>query len=101
VPILFRKSKTFGPVRLNVSKTGVSVTWYPLWPLTRAWSWNSRQRRQRVDLPGPFSWQSRARRKGARRLSGLDRAVVTLMVLAGVAGLGWWGVAWVLGRLGT
>jgi hypothetical protein len=62
MPILFRKSWRLGPrfahVRFNASKTGVSRT-YKVGP----WSWNSRSRRQRVDLPGPFSWQGRTARR--------------------------------------
>jgi hypothetical protein len=51
--LLFRKAIRLGPVRLNLSKSGVS------WSLRLGpWSWNSRSRRQRVDLPGPFSWRS-------------------------------------------
>ena len=52
--LLFRKSIGFGPVRLNLSKSGVSWT-FRLGP----WSWNSRTRRPRVDLPGPFSWRGK------------------------------------------
>lgn len=58
--ILFRKSIPLGPLRLNFSKSGVS------WSLHLGpWSWNSRTRAQRVDLPGPFSW--RGRRGGGPR----------------------------------
>jgi hypothetical protein len=56
--LIFRKSKRFGlpwlNARLNVSRTGVSWT-FQLGP----YSWNTRSRRHRVDLPGPLSWTSR------------------------------------------
>jgi hypothetical protein len=59
--ILFRKSKRFGTsrfhVRLNMSKAGAS------WTLkVGPWSWNTRSRRHRVDLPGPFAWQQSKKR---------------------------------------
>lgn len=56
--ILFRKAFRIGPrwlhIKLNLSKTGAS------WSLVAGpYSWNTRSRRHRVDLPGPFAWQSR------------------------------------------
>lgn len=58
MPLLFRKRISFGPLALNLSRSGVS------WSVRLGpWSWNSRSRRQRVDLPGPFAWQSRSRRR--------------------------------------
>jgi hypothetical protein len=58
--LTWRKSKTFGlpwlHLRVNASRKGVSWT-VKIGP----WSWNTRQRRHRVDLPGPFAWQSRRR----------------------------------------
>jgi len=51
--ILFRKVIRFGPIRLHFAKRGFSS-----WSATVGpWSWNSRTRRHRVDLPGPFSWR--------------------------------------------
>ncbi len=50
----FRKVVKFGPFRLNLGRGGVSS-----WSLKLGrWSWNSRTRASRVDLPGPFSWRS-------------------------------------------
>ena len=55
----FRKRLDLLPfLRLNVSKSGTSHTWH----LGR-WSWNSRTRRHSVDLPGPVTVQSDARRR--------------------------------------
>jgi hypothetical protein len=65
MPFGFRKSVRLlgGLVRLNVSRSGVSVTG-DLGPV----SVNSRSRRLRADLPGPLSWTSR--RLGRRRRPG-------------------------------
>jgi hypothetical protein len=50
----FRKVVKFGPLRLNLGRTGLSS-----WSLKLGrWSWNSRTRASRVDLPGPFSWRA-------------------------------------------
>ncbi len=57
MPVIFRRSIPLGPLRLNLSNTGLSWT-LKLGP----WSWNSRSRAQRVDLPGPLSWRQRRRR---------------------------------------
>lgn len=54
----FRKSLRLGPVRVNLSKAGLSTT-LRIGP----WSWNSRTRRHSVDLPGPINWQSKGRRR--------------------------------------
>jgi Protein of unknown function (DUF4236) len=52
--LLFRKVIRLGPLRLNFSKHGFSS-----WSLKIGrWSWNSRTRAHRVDLPGPVSWRS-------------------------------------------
>ena len=50
----FRKTINLGPLAFNLSKSGVSVS-------VRAgiWSWNTRTRRHRVNLPGPWHWTSR------------------------------------------
>jgi hypothetical protein len=54
MPLMYRKTVKLGPFRLNIGRTGVSS-----WSLHLGrWSWNSRTRKQRVDLPGPFSWRS-------------------------------------------
>ena len=54
MPILFRKIVRLGPIRLNFSKNGFSS-----WSVKIGkWSWNSRTRKHRVDLPGPVSWTS-------------------------------------------
>lgn len=54
MPFLFRKVYRFGPLHINVGRRGLSS-----WSIKIGkWSWNSRTRRQRVDLPGPLSWRS-------------------------------------------
>lgn len=55
MPIQFRKRVKFGPVIINVGKTGMTSWTFKLGP----WSWNSKTRKQRVDLPGPFSWRQK------------------------------------------
>lgn len=51
--IRFRKGIPILPfLRLNLSRSGVSWTVH-----VGPWSWNSRRRRNRVDLPGPLSWE--------------------------------------------
>lgn len=53
--LLFRKVVKIGPLRLNFGRGGLSS-----WSLKIGrWSWNSRARAHRVDLPGPWSWRSR------------------------------------------
>ncbi|HWH00110.1 MAG TPA: DUF4236 domain-containing protein [Pilimelia sp.] len=52
--LLFRKVVRFGPLRLNFTRNGFSS-----WSVKLGrWSWNSRARAHRVDLPGPMSWRS-------------------------------------------
>jgi len=52
--LIFRKTIRLGPVRLNFTKHGFSS-----WSIKIGrWSWNSRARKHRVDLPGPASWTS-------------------------------------------
>jgi hypothetical protein len=52
--IVFRKVVRFGPLKFNFSNSGFSS-----WGLKIGrWSWNSKTRKQRVDLPGPVSWKS-------------------------------------------
>jgi hypothetical protein len=54
MPFTFRKRVPILPfLRLNLSKTGHSWTWH----LGR-WSYNSRSRRQSMDLPGPVNYQT-------------------------------------------
>ncbi len=51
--IEFRKRKKFGPLVFNFTEHGMSS-----WTIkVGRWSWNSRTRRQRYDLPGPMSWK--------------------------------------------
>jgi hypothetical protein len=57
VSLIYRKVVKFGPLRFNMTKNGLSS-----WSLKIGrWSWNSRARSHRVDLPGPFSWRSGSR----------------------------------------
>lgn len=57
MPIQYRKSHKFGPIRLNVTQNGMSS-----WSIKIGrWSWNSRTKAQRYDLPGPFTWRGRGR----------------------------------------
>lgn len=51
--LLFRKSFKFGPLRFNFTKGGMSSWTFKI----GRWSWNSRTRAHRVDLPGPWSWK--------------------------------------------
>ena len=52
---IFRKTLRLGPLRFNFTKNGLSSWSIKIW----RWSWNSRTRAQRVDLPGPASWTSK------------------------------------------
>jgi hypothetical protein len=52
--LIFRKTFRLGPLRLNFTKKGFSSWSLRFW----RWSWNSRTRAHRVDLPGPASWTS-------------------------------------------
>ncbi|GIJ45680.1 hypothetical protein Val02_25660 [Virgisporangium aliadipatigenens] len=55
MPMHFRARRKFGPLVFNFGKSGMTS-----WGLQIGrWSWNSRTRRQSVDLPGPVSWRSR------------------------------------------
>lgn len=54
MPLLFRKTKKFGPLLLHFGRRGLSS-----WGIKIGrWSWNSRARAHRLDLPGPLSWRS-------------------------------------------
>jgi hypothetical protein len=53
MPVLFRQRKKFGPLILNFTQNGFSS-----WSIKIGrWSWNSRAKAHRVDLPGPLSWK--------------------------------------------
>jgi hypothetical protein len=53
MPIIFRKMSKFGPFRFHFTKNGLSS-----WGIKIGrWSWNSKTRAHRVDLPGPMSWK--------------------------------------------
>lgn len=57
MPFTFRKRVPILPfLRLNLSKTGHSWTWH-----LGSWSYNTRSRRQSVDLPGPVNYQTKGR----------------------------------------
>lgn len=55
--LVYRRVVKFGPLRLHLSRRGISSWSIKLGP----WSWNSRAKAHRVDLPGPFSWRGRRR----------------------------------------
>ncbi len=58
--LLFRKTMRVGPLQFHFGKSGFSS-----WGVKIGrWSWNSRTRKQRVDLPGPMSWPAGNRRSG-------------------------------------
>lgn len=61
--VIFRKRKKIGPIILNFTENGFSS-----WSIKIGrWSWNSRARAHRVDLPGPLSWSSTPPRPRRRR----------------------------------
>ena len=80
-PIVLRKRLWLVPpfLFLTLSMTGLSVT-FKVGP----YSWNSRSRSHRVDLPGPLSWRS-------RRGAGFPW-LLALLPVGSLSGL----VAWVL-----
>ena len=55
MPLIFRKSFRLGPLRFNFTKNGFSSWSFKI----GRYSWNSRARAHRVDLPGPASWTSK------------------------------------------
>lgn len=57
--LIFRKSLKLGPIKLNFGKRGFTSWGFKV----GVWSWNSRTRAHRVDLPGPFSWSSSTQKK--------------------------------------
>jgi hypothetical protein len=51
--IIFRKMSRLGPFRFHFTKNGLSS-----WGIKIGrWSWNSKTRAHRLDLPGPISWR--------------------------------------------
>lgn len=51
--LMFRKRKKIGPLVFNFTEHGFSS-----WTVKIGrWSWNSKSRAQRYDLPGPMSWK--------------------------------------------
>jgi hypothetical protein len=70
MPFRFRKRVRLGflPVWVNASRAGLS------WSVRLGpWSWNSRTRCQRVDLPGPLSWEEPGGGPSTRRQARSDR----------------------------
>jgi hypothetical protein len=53
--LIFRKTIRLGPLRLNFTKKGFSSWSFKIW----RWSWNSKAKAHRIDLPGPASWSSK------------------------------------------
>ncbi|MFI7599373.1 DUF4236 domain-containing protein [Actinoplanes sp. NPDC049681] len=51
--IMYRSRKKFGPLILNFTQRGLSSWTFKIGP----WSWNSKAKAHRVDLPGPLSWK--------------------------------------------
>ncbi|MDI1462426.1 DUF4236 domain-containing protein [Catellatospora sp. KI3] len=51
--LVFRKVMRIGPLRLNFTRNGLSSWTFKI----GRWSWNSKTRAHRVDLPGPLSWK--------------------------------------------
>lgn len=78
-----------GPVRLNISRSGVTATVYPLWPLTRRVSWSSRTGKVTVDTPGPGSLVTERRIRPPAALA----VLAVLGVAAAAVATGWllWG----------
>lgn len=63
-----RKSLRFGPFRINLTQRGLTSWGVKLGP----WSWNSRTRAHRLDLPGPLYWQGKGKRRSARQRPNAD-----------------------------
>jgi len=51
--VMFRSRRRFGPILLNFTQRGLSSQSIKI----GRWSWNSRARAHRFDLPGPLSWK--------------------------------------------
>jgi len=90
VSILFRRRIRLGPfLAVNLSRSGLSWTAH-LGP----WSWNTRTRRHRVDLPGPFGWQQDRPRRG-KAGSRWPMAAAVLLTAALAVAVAWAGLwAW-------
>lgn len=59
MPVEYRKRSRYGPLQLNWTQDGLSS-----WSIRIGrWSWNSRTRSHRYDLPGPLSWRSRRKNR--------------------------------------
>lgn len=84
--MLFRKSMRFGPLKLNFGKRGFTSWGLKLGP----WSWNSRTKSYRVDLPGPFSWTSKG---GSSRFARVMLAVCGIGLTTLIA-LAFWAASW-------
>lgn len=67
MPLIFRRTIRFGPLRWHFGRTGFTSWGIKIGP----WSWNSRARAHRVDLPGPMAWTSK--RHTTRRRSTTKR----------------------------
>lgn len=57
-----KRMKILPGIYVNASNSGLSWS-FKIGP----WSWNTRSRRHRVDLPGPFHWQQDAPPRNPRR----------------------------------
>lgn len=67
--VRMRKTYRWGPVRLHFVSQGLERPKLSSWSIkVGPWSWNSRRRSSRVDLPGPWHWQGR--RKPSPRTKG-------------------------------
>ena len=52
-----RKRIEIGPLRINLVSRGFMRWRISSWSIKIGrWSWNSRTRKQHVDLPGPWGW---------------------------------------------
>lgn len=59
--LIFRKRFRFGPFIFNFTEHGYSSWSFKIW----RWSWNSKQRAHRIDLPGAASWTSKKKPKAS------------------------------------
>lgn len=57
MPFTFRKRLSFGPLRLNFGRRGMTSWGIKVGPF----SWNARTRQTSVDLPGPVNYRTRRR----------------------------------------
>ena len=56
--IRMRKRTRFGPFVFNFTQKGFTSWGIKIGP----WSWNSKRKTHRVDLPGPFHWEGKRER---------------------------------------